>query len=52
MGTETIKWNSKAWDMKHILDEKTLTIQQNNCHTMTKDWGKRIVTHTDLQAMD
>jgi hypothetical protein len=52
MGTETVKWNPKTWDLKHILDEKTLTIQQHNCRTTTKDWGKRIVTHTDPQAAD
>jgi hypothetical protein len=27
MGTETVKWDPKFWDMKHMANEKTLTIE-------------------------
>ncbi len=52
MGAGTVKWNPKAWDVKHIADEMTLTIQRNNGSPMTKDRGKRLVTHLNPKAAD
>jgi hypothetical protein len=52
MGAETVKWNPKAWDVKHIADEKRLTIQRDNGSPTTKDWGKKIVTHSNPKAAD
>ncbi len=37
MGMENVKWDPKAWEMKHILNEKTLTIELNDCHPTTED---------------
>jgi hypothetical protein len=52
MGTETVKWYPKDWDVKHIADEKTLTLQRNNGSPTTKDQGKIIVTHSKPKAAD
>jgi hypothetical protein len=52
MSTETAKGDPKARDVEHILDEKTLTVERNDRHSMTQDRGKGIVTHADTKAMN
>ncbi len=52
MSTETVKGDPKARDVEHILDEKMLTIERNDCHSTTQDRGKGIVTHADAKAVN
>jgi hypothetical protein len=52
MGAETVEWNPKAGDVQYVADEKTLTIQRNNCSPATEEGGIRIVTHSNSKTAD
>jgi hypothetical protein len=52
MRPETVEGNPKAGNMEDIADEKTLAVERDDCRAPTQDGGKKIVTHTDTEALN